>query len=50
LDSAKTGQIATENVYPPSALFFMAPFAMLPWGVHILWIALTAGVSSWLRF
>ena len=36
LDSAKTGQIATENVYPPSALFFMAPFAMLPWGpVHI---------------
>ena len=44
LDSAKTGQIATENVYPPSALFFMAPFAMLPWGpVHILWIALTAG-------
>jgi hypothetical protein len=44
LDSAKTYQIATQNVYPPSALFLMAPFAMLPWGpVHILWIALTAG-------
>ncbi len=44
LDSAKVGQIVTQNVYPPSALFLMAPFAMLPWGpVHILWIALTAG-------
>ena len=44
LDSAKTYQIATQNVYPPSALFLMAPVAMLPWGpVHILWIALTAG-------
>jgi hypothetical protein len=44
LDSAKTYQIATQNVYPPSALFLMAPVAMLPWGTaHILWIALTAG-------
>jgi hypothetical protein len=44
LDSAKTYQIATQDVYPPSALFLMAPVAMLPWGTaHILWIALTAG-------
>lgn len=44
LESAKTYQIATENVYPPSALFLMAPFAMLPWGTaQILWLALTAG-------
>lgn len=44
LDSAKTGQIITRNMYPPSGLFLMVPFALLPWGpAHILWLALTAG-------
>jgi hypothetical protein len=43
-ETAKTHQIATQNVYPPSALLLTAPFAMLPWGMaHILWIALAAG-------
>jgi hypothetical protein len=42
-ESAKAGQIATQNVYPPSALLLMAPFAMLSWGTaHILWLGFTA--------
>ena len=37
LDSAKTGQIITRNMYPPSGLFLMVPFALLPWaGAHFL--------------
>jgi uncharacterized membrane protein (UPF0136 family) len=44
LDSATNRQIATQNVYPPTAFPLSVPLALLPWGpAHILWIALTAG-------
>ncbi len=43
-ETAKGRQIATQNVYPPSAFFLTAPFAFLPWGpAHTLWLALIAG-------
>jgi hypothetical protein len=43
-DTAETRQIATQNVYPPTTLFLLVPFAMLPWGpAHLLWIMLTVG-------
>lgn len=43
-DTAEVRQIATQNVYLPTSLFFTIPFAMLPWGpAHILWIAITLG-------
>jgi hypothetical protein len=42
-DDWKAREIATCNVYPPSAFTFMFPFAMLEWGpAHILWLILTA--------
>jgi hypothetical protein len=41
-DNWKSRQIATQNVYPPTAFSFMFPFALLRWGpAHILWIVLT---------
>jgi len=41
-DNWKSRQIATQNVYPPTAFTFMFPFAVLSWGpAHILWIILT---------
>jgi hypothetical protein len=44
LDSAQNRQIATQNVYPPSAFPLSVPLAMLPWGpAHIIWMALIAG-------
>lgn len=45
-DNWKSLQIATQNVYPPTAFTFMFPFAVLPWGpAHILWIIFTvAGI------
>jgi hypothetical protein len=43
-DAAKIRQIATQNVYPPTAFSFTVPFAMLPWGpAHMLWTTLTLG-------
>jgi hypothetical protein len=43
-DTVDMRQVATRNVYPPTTLFVLAPFAMLPWGpAHLLWIMLTAG-------
>ena len=42
LDNWKNREIATRNVYPPTAFTFMLPFAMLSWGpAHILWLILT---------
>jgi len=44
LDNWKNREIATRNVYPPTAFTFMLPFAALPWGpAHILWLILTLG-------
>ena len=41
-DSAKERQMATQNVYPPSAFSFMLPFVLLPLEpAEILWTALT---------
>ena len=41
-DSVIYRSIATTNVYPPSSLVFMVPFAFLHYGpAHLLWIALT---------
>jgi hypothetical protein len=41
-DDWKAREIATRNVYPPTAFTFMLPFAMLSWGpAHILWLLLT---------
>jgi hypothetical protein len=41
-DNWKNIEIATRNVYPPTAFTFMLPFALLPWGpAHILWLTLT---------
>lgn len=43
-DTATVRQIATLNVYPPTAISLSAPFALLPWGpAHILWMILSAG-------
>ena len=43
-DTETNRQIATQNVYPPTALPFTVPFALLPWGpAHILWTVLNAG-------
>lgn len=45
-DDWKALEIATRNVYPPTAFTVMLPFALLPWGpAHILWLMLTvAGI------
>ncbi|HUV70018.1 MAG TPA: glycosyltransferase family 87 protein [Terracidiphilus sp.] len=44
LNSVSNLQIATQNVYPPTAFLLSVPMALLPWGpAHILWMALTAG-------
>jgi len=41
-DDWKAREIATRNVYPPTAFTFMMPFAMLSWGpAHLLWLGLT---------
>src|ERR1700722_19363920 len=41
-DDWKAREIATRNVYPPTAFTFMLPFAMLSWGpAHILWLIFT---------
>lgn len=41
-DPWKNREIATRNVYPPTAFTFMLPFALLKWGpAHILWLILT---------
>jgi len=41
-DGWKSLQIATQNVYPPTAFTFMFPFAVLSWKpAHILWIICT---------
>jgi alpha-1,2-mannosyltransferase len=33
-----------RHVYPPTAVFFAVPFALLPWGpARVLWFTLTAG-------
>ena len=43
-DDWKAREIATCNVYPPTAFTFMLPFALLEWGpAHILWLILTVG-------
>lgn len=43
-DTAAVRQIATQNVYPPTAFLLTAPLARLSWGpAHLLWMALTAG-------
>jgi hypothetical protein len=43
-DAAKVRQIATQNVYLPTAFSFTVPFAMLPWGpARMLWMTLTVG-------
>lgn len=43
-DNWKNREIATRNVYPPTAFTFMLPFAVLPWvPAHILWLILTLG-------
>jgi hypothetical protein len=43
-DNWKNREIATRNVYPPTAFTFMLPFAMLSWPpAHILWLILTLG-------
>jgi hypothetical protein len=42
-DSVIYRSIATTNVYPPSCLIFMVPFAFLHYGpAHLLWMALIA--------
>lgn len=34
--------------YPPSALLFLAPFAMVPWNVgYLIWTALTGAFFAW---
>jgi hypothetical protein len=45
-DNWKSREIATRNVYPPTAFTFMLPFALFTWGpAHILWLILTvAGI------
>ena len=47
-DDWKNREIATRNVYPPTAFTVMLPFAALPWApAHILWTVLTvAGVLA----
>jgi len=41
----KAREIATRNVYPPTAFTFMMPFAMLSWGpAHRLWLGLTVAM------
>jgi len=41
-DDWKAREIATRNVYPPTAFIFMLPFAMLSWEpAHLLWLILT---------
>jgi hypothetical protein len=50
-DTAKARHIATQNPYPPTALFFTLPIAMLPWGLaRILWILLTIGTLIFASF
>jgi hypothetical protein len=35
-------QVSMLNVYPPTTLLLVVPFAMLPWGpAHLLWMILT---------
>ena len=37
--------------YPPSALLFLAPFAMVPWNVgYLIWTALTGAFFAWAGF
>ncbi len=41
---ARRLQVLTQYMYLPSAFFFTAPFAMLPFGpAHLLWMALVVG-------
>jgi hypothetical protein len=41
-DNWKNREIATRNVYPPTAFTFMLPFATLSWvPAHIAWLTLT---------
>jgi hypothetical protein len=43
-DTAGVRFVATRYVYQPTAFFFTAPFALLPWGpAHILWMTLMVG-------
>jgi len=44
-------QIATQNVYPPTAFSLSIPFAMLSWGLaHILWMTLSVGILIFAAF
>jgi hypothetical protein len=50
-DDWKAREIATRNVYPPTAFTFMLPFAMLSWGpAHILWLVLTVAAIIFVSF
>ncbi len=43
-DTAKEHQIATQNLYPPTALLLIAPVALLMWGpAHVLWLIICIG-------
>jgi hypothetical protein len=43
-ETIKARQAVTLDINLPTTLIFVAPFAMLPWGIaHLLWTILTAG-------
>jgi len=47
----KVRQVVALQVYFPTAFIYIAPFAMLPWGIaHALWSALTAGTLTLAAF
>ncbi len=44
-------QVLSLNIYLPTTSIFIAPFAMLPWGLaHLLWMILTAGSLTFAAF
>ncbi len=44
-------QVLTLDVYPPTTPIFVAPFAMLPWGLaQLLWMIFTVGAFSLAAF
>ena len=51
MDSDIYRQIVTRNVYLPSTLPLILPFAVLPFGpAHMLWMMLTAGSLMFASF
>ena len=47
----KVRQVVALQVYFPTAFIYIAPFALLPWGIaHVIWSALTVGTFTLAAF